>query len=128
LLARGVRYVALPDAPLDMAGAAEARLLRAGVPGLAEVWRDPHWHVFAVAGSPGIVSGPALLVSARGDHIVLDVTAPGAVLVRVAGGAHWGCVTPVADGVVVQAQRPGRLELGIGVRAHGCRQPGARTP
>jgi hypothetical protein len=128
LAALGVRYVALPDAPLDMAGTAEARLVRAGVPGLRQVWADAHWRVFAVDGSPGIVSGPARLVSERGDRVVLDVTGPGAVLVRVAGGSHWGCVTPVADGVVVQVQRPGRLELGVGVRAHGCRRAGAGPP
>ncbi len=122
LLARGARFVALPDAPLDMAGTAEARLVAAGVPGLTEVWADAHWRVFAVDGAPGIVSGPARLVSARGGRMVLDVTAPGPVLVRVAGGTHWGCVTPVADGVVVQAPRPGRIVLRARVAA-GCRRP-----
>jgi hypothetical protein len=120
LLSAGVRYVAVPDAPLDMAGRAEARLIAAGVSGLSLAWSDAHWRVFAVDGSPGIVSGPARLVRMQGGHLVLDATAPGPVLVRVAGGAHWGCVRPVPGGVVVQVQRPGRVDLAVRLAANGC--------
>nr|MDT0664521.1 hypothetical protein [Micromonospora sp. DSM 115978] len=38
LLARGIRYVALPDVPLDSSGVAEAELLRGGLPYLEEAW------------------------------------------------------------------------------------------
>jgi hypothetical protein len=126
LVARGVRFVALPDAPLDMAGRGEARLVAQGVPYLSPVWSDAHWRVFAVEGSPGIVSGPARLVSMRGDRIVLDVTAPGAVLVRVAGGTHWGCVTAVPDGIVVDAAQPGRVSLSAHPWPSSCQPSQAR--
>lgn len=43
-----VRWVALPDAPLDPSARAEAALLRRGLPYLGEVWRSAHWTLFAV--------------------------------------------------------------------------------
>ena len=58
LLDNGVRFVALPDAPLDFAGTAEARLVAAGVPGLDLIWRSPHWRLYQVEGSSGIVAAP----------------------------------------------------------------------
>jgi hypothetical protein len=43
-----VQYVALPDARLDFAGAAEGRLIAAGLPYLHELWRGAHWRLYAV--------------------------------------------------------------------------------
>ena len=126
LLARGVRFVALSDAPLDMAGRGEARLVESGVPGLSPVWGDGHWRVFAVDGAPGIVSGPARLVSMSGSRAVLDVAAPGTVVVRVAGGAHWrvtagaACAAASPDVVVVEAAAAGRVELDMGLGTARC--------
>jgi hypothetical protein len=48
LAANRVRYVALPDAPLDRAGAAEGRLIANGLPYLREVWRSSHWRLYVV--------------------------------------------------------------------------------
>jgi len=45
-----VSYVALPDAPLDRAGAQEGVLLAAGVPYLRELWRSAHWRVYRFMG------------------------------------------------------------------------------
>ena len=60
LLSNGVSYVALADAPLDYAATAEAVLLRSGqVDGLQAVWRNAHWQLWQVVGSPGLASGPA---------------------------------------------------------------------
>ena len=53
LLDNGVRFVALPDAPLDFAGTAEARLVAAGVPGLDLVWQSAHWRLYQVDGQLG---------------------------------------------------------------------------
>ncbi|MCW3009743.1 MAG: hypothetical protein JWO90_147, partial [Solirubrobacterales bacterium] len=44
-----VRFVALPDAPIDYSGAAEAQLLRDGIPGLRRVYADRVWTVWEVA-------------------------------------------------------------------------------
>lgn len=47
--ANAVRFVAVPDAPLDPSAAAEARLVRAGLRGLRQVYRDRVWTVWEVA-------------------------------------------------------------------------------
>ncbi len=116
LLDNGVRFVALPDASLDYAGVAEGKLVRAGVPGLTEVWHSAHWRVYAVDGSPGLVSGPARGVSLNGDQIVLDVRAPGTIEVRERYNPKWavvdgdGCTHEASGGwLAIQALRPGTL-------------------
>jgi len=120
LFANGVRFVALPDVPLDYAALAEARLVRAGVPGVQLVWHSAHWRVYSVAGAPGIVSGPARLLSSDGANVRLLVTRPGAVIVRERYVAAWRvasgrAVLSRARGgwlrVVVNA--PGRVDLRI---------------
>jgi hypothetical protein len=45
-----VRYVALPDAPLDKAGRLEGALIARGLPYLRELWRSEHWRVYRVMG------------------------------------------------------------------------------
>jgi len=120
LFANGVRFVALADVPLDYAGTAEARLVRAGVPGLRLVWATPSWHLYAVLGAPGLVSGPARLLSADGASLRLTVTRPGEVVVReryldawaVASGA--ATIRPAPGGwLMLRARRAGRVVLRI---------------
>jgi hypothetical protein len=104
LLANGVRYVALSDAPLDFAGTAEARLVATGVPGLTLVWRSTHWRLYQVDGSSGIVAAPAHLLSDDGDRIVISAPTAGSVLVRVRYSPDWelaagrGCVAAAPTG------------------------------
>ncbi len=45
-----VRYVALPDAPLDKAGRLEGALIARGVPYLRELWRSQHWRLYRFMG------------------------------------------------------------------------------
>jgi hypothetical protein len=85
----GVRFVALPDVRLDYAGVDEAKLLRAGVPGLRPVWHNAHWWVFAVEGAPGIVSGPGRLEQLEGGNLVVDATGPGTITVRERFTDQW---------------------------------------
>jgi hypothetical protein len=100
LVDNGVRFVALPDAPLDFSGIAEGRLVAAGVPGLHLVWHSAHWRLYAVIGSSGLVAGPAHLVSADGGRVVVSTAEPGPVLVRVRYSRNWslasgaGCIAP----------------------------------
>lgn len=90
LMDNGVRFVALPRAPLDMAGQAEGTLVASGlVPGLDPVWSSTDWRLYSVTGSPGIVSGPATLVSAADGRVVIDATGPGTVTLRVRYSPGW---------------------------------------
>jgi hypothetical protein len=50
LRANRVRYVALPDVPLDRAGAREGALVAGGAPYLREIWRSAHWRVYRFMG------------------------------------------------------------------------------
>jgi hypothetical protein len=45
-----VRYVALPDAPLDKAGRLEGMLIAHGTPYLREMWRSSHWRLYRFMG------------------------------------------------------------------------------
>src|SRR5262249_58640775 len=85
----GVDRVALPDAALDDAGKQEAALLERGLPFLRPVWSDAHWKVWEVVDSPGLVDGPAIVAKIDADTILLDVTGPGDVTLRVRGSAYW---------------------------------------
>jgi len=114
LFANGVRFVALPDVPLDYAALAEGRLVRAGVPGLRLVWRGAHWRVYAVLGAPGLVSGPARLVGSAGDHVTISATAPGVVTVRERFTPAWH----VAAGDATVSRAPGNW-LRVEVRRAG---------
>jgi hypothetical protein len=121
LFENGVRFVALPGVALDYAGTAEGALVRSGVPGLRPVWSNAQWRVYEVVGAPGIVSGPARLLSSNGAEVAVLVTrARATVLVReryvdawrVASGA--AVIGPARGGWLrLRATRPGRVVLRI---------------
>jgi hypothetical protein len=120
LYANGVRFVALPSVPLDYAALAEAKLLRDGVPGLRLLWSSSHWRLFGVAGAPGIVSGPARLLSSRGSEVKLLVRHAGAIVVRERYVDAWSVATGAAvigrasgGWLRLRASRPGRVVLRI---------------
>ena len=131
LLADGVRFVAVPAAPLDPAGRAEAALVASGrAPGLALVWQDPDWALYSVAGSPGLVSGPARLVAAQGSTVVVDTSGPGTVTIRVRYSPRWGiasgagCLTRSQPAwLALRVPGPERVRLGLGLLS----APGGRT-
>ncbi len=115
----GITWVALPSAPLDYAAEAEGRLLSSGaVPGLQLVWATPQWTLWHVDGSPGLVSGAAALTSIVPDHLILSVSQPGSIKLRVRYSAFWtvtkgfGCLSSAPGGwVEINALTPGPLEL-----------------
>lgn len=120
LIDNGVRFVARPDVKLDYAGVAEGDLVVSGVPGLRPVWHNRHWTLYAVAGSPGLVSGPARLARLNGGEIELDVTRPGTIHVKERYSPNWavvqgsGCTREDAGGwLAVEALRSGVLRVGV---------------
>jgi hypothetical protein len=97
-------------------------MVDAGVPGLAPVWSDQHWHVFAVQGSSGLVTGPAKLVRLDGGRADVRATGPGTIVLRVRYTNRWSltagpaCLRPGPDGwTQLQATGPGVLHLRLRV-------------
>lgn len=121
LRATGVRYVALPDVPLDASAQREAALIRAGQPALHEVFRDAHWRVFRVRDAAPLASGAATLTHVQTQGFALQATRPGPVLLKLRWTPYWkvrdgsgACVRRAAgDWTEVQAARPGPIRVGI---------------
>src|SRR5207302_9069039 len=126
LTAQSISLVALPDAPLDYSAKEEARLLRGGQHGggraayLREVWRSPHWRLFAVTDAAPLVRAPATLAALGHDSFTLSVPAPGTYTVRVHFTPYWaiasggGCVGRApGDWTEVRARRAGELSVVI---------------
>ncbi len=103
LESRGVRYVALPDAPLEEASANEVTLLEQGQPYLRPIYRDKHWRVWEVKDYQGLASG-AQLTHLTVDGFTLRFAAAGNADVLVNYSSYWvvtsgtACVTTTLDG------------------------------
>lgn len=114
----GVALVALPDAPIDYGGQAEAQLLRNPPSYLQPVWHDRHWRVWRVRGTSGLVRGAARVATLGPNTVDLDFAHAATVTVRIHSNGMWsivsgtGCVGGDAQGwMTVTATRPGRLRL-----------------
>jgi hypothetical protein len=112
-----VRWVALPDAPLDYSAQAEAALIEAGLPYLDEVWHDEHWRLFAVTG------GEPLGVTAMGPDWF--TTTGGTVRVR--WTPYWalvegaGCVRRGSGDWTVVEPRPEGSQVRVAIRINPLR-------
>jgi hypothetical protein len=112
-----VRFVALPDAPLDYSSAAERRLILRDPPYLVPRWRSAHWRVYEVRNPAPLVQslagGQATVRWIGHDGFALQVTHPGEFLVRVAFTPYWsiargnGCLLRRGDWTLARASRPG---------------------
>jgi len=78
-----VRYVVLPPGAPDGAAAAEAALVRQGLPFLHLVWSNRDWQLFKVTDPTPLASAPAKITSFTATEIVLDVPRKATVLLRV---------------------------------------------
>ena len=108
----GVRWVALPDAPLDYSADAEARLLERGLPYLRLAHESPGWRIWEVRDPSPPASGDARMVAADPSGFELEAGGPTVVrqrytrwwssdeacVSRAPGG--WTRVTPVEGGRV----------------------------
>jgi len=89
-----VRWVALPDAPLDFSAREERELLLDGQPYLKQVHASADWRIWEVSDPEPPVSGAARLTAAGADGFDLEASEPGTVIVRQHGTPYW----TVADG------------------------------
>jgi hypothetical protein len=87
-----VRWIALPDAPLDFSADDEEQLLLAGQPFLKEVHRSADWRIWEVRDPEPPVSGPARLTAAGADGFDIEATRPGPVIVRQRPTPYWTVV------------------------------------
>jgi hypothetical protein len=119
LRANAVRYVALPDVPMDGAGRAEAALVRSRPSFLVPVWRGPHWQLFRVRDPVPLATGAVTDVQLDQTGLRLTATRPGAIVARVRWSPYWtvvagaGCVARHGDWTLVRAWRPGSLVLTV---------------
>jgi hypothetical protein len=123
-----VRWVALPDAPLDYSARAEAALVRRGAPFLRLADAAPGWKIYEVSGTAPPASGGARVTAAGPDGF--DVVASRPTVVRQRFTPYYrsdgACVTAAADGWTnVVPTRAGavrvRARFGLGGRGpDGC--------
>lgn len=119
LLDTGVRWVALPDVPLDDSEKGERALLTGPTPSfLRPVWHDEHWRLWEVRDARPLVNGPARLVRLGISSIQIDGTGPGTVHVLVRWTRFWrvtegvACVRPSPSGwTQVELTRPGPVTI-----------------
>jgi hypothetical protein len=114
-----IRFVAVPDAPLDYSAVAERRLIDRGLPYLHLAWRSQHWRVYAVSHPTPIVEGAAQLRELGPNWLRLTATRSGTALIRVHFTPYWkltqgtGCVAPAGQFTRLTIERPGAMRLGI---------------
>ncbi len=118
-----IRYVALPDAPLDYSSAAERRLILSKPAYLQPRWSDGHWRVYEVRDPAPLVqslgAGAASVRQVGHSGFALDVTRPGEFLVRVSFTPYWsiargsGCLFRHGDWTLARASRPGIFRVAV---------------
>jgi hypothetical protein len=117
LHANAIRFVALPDAPLDYSSVAERHLILSSPPYLEPRWSDAHWRLYEVRDPAPLVqplgAGAAHIRSVGHSGFALDVARPGEFLVRVAFTPYWsiergnGCLVRHGEWTLARATHPG---------------------
>jgi hypothetical protein len=118
---QAISYVALPDAPLDYSGRSEARLVRAAPGYLREVWKSPHWRLFAVLAAAPLAQPPSVVTRIDSDSFTLRSVRAGTFTVRVHFTPYWklatghGCVRRApGDWTDVHMRDAGSVRVTIG--------------
>ena len=120
----GVRYVVLPDAPLDYSARGEARLLRSGHSGLEPVMRSAHLTVFEVPSARPLITGPAAahVVALTESRVSVAVARVGTYRLAIRYSPYWsassGCLDRAADGMIrLSVPARGSVDLRFHVNA-----------
>ena len=120
----GVRYVVLPDAPVDYSARNEVKLLKSGRSGLRPVFRSAHLTVFAVPSPVPMLTGPGRprVLQLTESSIVLSLERPGdyhlALHYSPYLSAPGTCIHATRSGMIdLQASRGGVVSLGFSVTA-----------
>ncbi|MFD7320655.1 MFS transporter [Streptomyces sp. NPDC059875] len=78
-----VHYVVLPTGAPDSGAEREAELVGDGLPYLKQVWSDANWRLYEVDDPTPLADPPAEVRRAGANEVVIEVDAPGRVLIRV---------------------------------------------
>lgn len=121
----GVRWVFLPDEPLDYSAGKEAALLRSGYSGLDQVARIGGWTVYELP-DPTPIATPAggiSVVSLTSNDVTLRVERRGTYRLRLRYTPYWrvergaACATPREPwGTDLRVLEPGLVRLAFDVR------------
>ncbi|HYW28990.1 MAG TPA: hypothetical protein VE824_04195 [Gaiellales bacterium] len=120
----GVRYVLLPDAPLDYSSMREAALLRSGASGLMVAGRTRHWTFYELPNATPIVTAPrglhAKLTYLGQERIVVHVSGPGRYVARIRYSPYRHalptsvCLSPTRNGMtLITTTMPGFVQMDI---------------
>jgi hypothetical protein len=120
----GVRYVLLPDAPLDYSSVREASLLRSGRSGLLVAGRTRHWTFYELPDPTPIVTAPpgrwAKLTYLGQERVVVQVSGPGRYVARIRYSPYRhalpasACLSPTRNGMtLITAHMPGFVQMDI---------------
>jgi hypothetical protein len=120
----GVRYVLLPDAPLDYSSTREAALLRSGKSGLVVAGRTRHWTFYELPSPTPIVTAPpghrARLTYLGQERVVVEVSGPGRYVARIRYSPYRHalpsntCLSPTRNGMtLITARMPGFVQMDI---------------
>jgi hypothetical protein len=123
----GVRYVVLPDAPLDYSAKQEGALIAGGRSGLRVVFRSAHTTVYVVPFPRRIVTGPGSprVVALGQNRITLALGRPGRYRVATNWSPYWrtgaGCLSKGRDGTLrLSTASAGIVRLDLSVNARGA--------
>jgi hypothetical protein len=125
-----VRFVAVPDVPLDYSAHQEKALIDRGLSYLRVADRTAHWRIYEVTDATPIVQGRAVLTALGPDSLTLRATAPGPAFVRVRWSPYWalsagsGCIAPDGGFTRVTLRKPGKVRI---VTQFSLGRVGART-
>lgn len=131
LHALAVRFVAVPDAPLDYSAHQEKALIDRGLPYLRPVFRSRNWRVYAVANATPIVQGAAVLRAMGPNSLELHASRAGRVFVRVRYSPYWalsggpGCVSKAGQFTELSLRHAGPVRL---VMSFALDRIGATSP
>jgi hypothetical protein len=119
-----VRYVVLPDAPLDYSAKEEAEVLRTGRAGLRPVFRSAHTTVYAVPAPRKLVTGPGRTDVLTFEHsrITFTVAAAGRYRIATSWSPYWkvsrGCLERDQAGMtVLVVPEPGTVTMRFTLKA-----------
>jgi hypothetical protein len=100
-----VHYVVLSTSEPDLAAAAEARLVAGGLSYLHQVWSDANWRLYVVESPTPLAAPPTKVLRFIASEVVLQVSQPGNVLVRIPSSPWLSLVD--SNGKALQAPAAG---------------------